>query len=520
MEVLMNSSTDLARSFIRYLIENGVSDFVLSPGSRNAPLSIALNEAFEKGLVDLHIKIDERGAAYFALGISKATDNYVAVICTSGTAAANFAPAALEALHGQNKLLLITADRPLRLRKTGANQTTNQVDIYQDIKSHDLNVFQPIDLIEGPVHLNLQFDEPLIPSENSNWLEGVSKNEIRKFGVKREKLSVTGNGLVIIGHDRGGFSSAEIENFAQNLPIISEDPLSFKSAIPHASIFLADEKVCDYLKPDYVLVIGRTTLSRSINSFINTATQQYIVDKRVKTIDTKRSGTKLFENLPELEVTDVAESYRRDLELASKNSNLTLTWSEQLFAQIFAKELPEESAVFVGSSRPIRDIEGFASPRSNISVFANRGLAGIDGNLSTVFGISEHFRETFAVIGDLTFLHDLTALIDPTKNNCKIFVVDNDGGGIFSTLPQSGVQGFERIFGTPHGKEIEKIIEGFGVAVEVIKGESDLLRAIAHKNTGLKIYLVKVPNREDMAQNLKAIYAKASSAVRIGFNLA
>ena len=100
----MSSSTDLARSYIRNLIENGVSNFVLSPGSRNAPLSIALNEAFEKGLVDLHIKIDERGAAYFALGISKATDNYVAVICTSGTAAANFAPAALEALHGQNKI--------------------------------------------------------------------------------------------------------------------------------------------------------------------------------------------------------------------------------------------------------------------------------------------------------------------------------------------------------------------------------------------------------------------------------
>lgn len=516
----MNSSTDLARSFIRYLIENGVSDFVLSPGSRNAPLSIALNEAFEKGLVDLHIKIDERGAAYFALGISKATDNYVAVICTSGTAAANFAPAALEALHGQNKLLLITADRPLRLRKTGANQTTNQVDLYQDIKSHDVSVFQPIDLIEGPVHLNLQFDEPLIPSDSSNWLDGINQKGIRKIESKKEKLSVSGNGLVIIGHDRGGFSATEIENFAQNLPIISEDPLSFISAIPHASIFLADERVRDYLKPDYVLVIGRTTLSRSINSFISLAQQQYIIDKRVKTIDTNRSGTKTFENLPELEVRDVSESYRRDFELASKNSNITLAWSEQLFAQIFAKELPEESAVFVGSSRPIRDIEGFASTRSNISVFANRGLAGIDGNLSTIFGISEQFQETFAVIGDLTFLHDLTALIDPTKNNCKIFVVDNNGGGIFSTLPQSGVQGFERIFGTPHGKEIEKIIEGFGVAVEVIKGESDLRRAITHRNSGLKIYIVKVPNREEMAKYLKDIYAKASSAVRIGFNLA
>ena len=115
----MNSSTKLAHSVIRDLIEVGVSNFVISPGSRNAPLLIALNEASEKQLIDLHVKIDERGAAFFALGIAKASNNYVAVICTSGTAAANFYPAALEALHSNSKLLIITADRPERLRKTG-----------------------------------------------------------------------------------------------------------------------------------------------------------------------------------------------------------------------------------------------------------------------------------------------------------------------------------------------------------------------------------------------------------------
>jgi len=142
----MNTSTNLARSYIKYLIENQISDFVLSPGSRNAPLSIALNEAAEKGLIDLHIKIDERGAAFFALGLSKATDKYVVVICTSGTAVANYLPAALESLHGQNKVLFLTADRPARLRKTGANQTTNQVDIFNGIKTHDLNTFEPVAL--------------------------------------------------------------------------------------------------------------------------------------------------------------------------------------------------------------------------------------------------------------------------------------------------------------------------------------------------------------------------------------
>ena len=516
----MSTSTDLARSFVKYLLEQGVTDFVISPGSRNAPLSIAINEAFDKGLLDMHIKIDERGAAYFALGICKATNNYVAVICTSGTAAANYLPAALEALHGMDRLLLITADRPARLRKTGANQTTNQVNIFQDIKSYDLSAFAPVELTNGPIHLNLQFDEPLLPSDNSNWLAGIQREENKKSEIKKENLVVSGNGIVVIGHDKGGFSPEEIVDFAQNLPIISEDPLSFKEAIAHSSIFLADEKVREFLKPDFVIVIGRTTLSRSINAFINIAEKQYVIDKRIQSVDKNRTGTKVFENLPTLEIQNISESYRRDLEIASKNSKLNLQWSEQLVAQILSKEVPDGAAFFVGSSRPIRDIEGFADSRAGVSIFANRGLAGIDGNLSTIFGISENFAETFGIVGDLTFLHDLSALVSPPKSNCKIFVIDNNGGGIFSTLPQAGVAGFEKIFGTPHGKKLEKIIEGFDVSVEAIKTESDLRRAISHKNSGLKIYVVKVPNREKMASNLKDIYAKASKAVRIGFNLA
>ena len=168
----MNSATTLAHSIIRKLIECGVSDFVLSPGSRNAPLSIALQEAAQKNLIELHVKIDERGAAFFALGLAKAADNYVAVICTSGTAAANFHPAALEALHSQSKLLIITADRPEKLRKTGANQTTNQVNLYQSIPTHDFAV--PIEIAHlltiGPVHLNPQFEEPLISENKIDWL--------------------------------------------------------------------------------------------------------------------------------------------------------------------------------------------------------------------------------------------------------------------------------------------------------------------------------------------------------------
>jgi 2-succinyl-5-enolpyruvyl-6-hydroxy-3-cyclohexene-1-carboxylate synthase len=267
-------------------------------------------------------------------------------------------------------------------------------------------------------------------------------------------------------------------------------------------------------------VIGRTTLSRSVNAFISEIKNQYVVDKLAGSINNKRTGTQIFENLPELDIQEVSENYRRDFELASRNSEVALDWSEQKFAEVFGSNIPNDAALFVGSSRPIRDIEGFAKSRSGIKVFANRGLAGIDGNLSTIFGIAEEYASTYAVVGDLTFLHDISALISPTKSDCRIFVINNGGGGIFSTLPQAGVNGFENVFGTPHNQDISQIISGFAISNEVIKGESDLKRAITHPNKGLKIYIVEVPSRDEMATKLKAVYAKASNAVRIGFNLA
>ena len=197
----MTTSTNLARATIRQLIESGVSDFVLSPGSRNAPLSIALHQAKEKGLIELHIKLDERGAGYFALGISKATDNYVAVICTSGTAVANYHPAVLEALHSGNKLLVITADRPERLRKTGANQTTDQVGIFKGVHTHDLTSPSQTELTGGPIHLNLQFDEPLLPSDESDWLIGLSVKPPAIQSANPKVLQATGNGVLVVGYD-------------------------------------------------------------------------------------------------------------------------------------------------------------------------------------------------------------------------------------------------------------------------------------------------------------------------------
>ena len=522
----VSSATDLARQTIRKLIEFGVSNFVISPGSRNAPLSIALQEAEQRGVIELHIKLDERGAAFYALGIAKATNQHVAVICTSGTAAANFHPALLEAWHASNKLIAITADRPERLRKTGANQTTDQVGMFPNIPAFDLVTGVNFELGNGPTHLNIQFDEPLLPKDKNDWLSGLHINPPKQITESTKTLSVSGNGVIVIGHDRGTLPASEIATFIKSsgLPIIAEDPLTFANSISHASAFLSDEVIRNYLKADYAIVIGRTTLSRSINSYLALADKTFVIDPRISTIDTKRTASQIFFALPKLEVSPLNPTWISDWneisKLASKIIDEDQSWSEQIALRTISAGIPEGSALFVGSSRPIRDVEAFAAPRSGIEVFANRGLAGIDGNLSTIFGISNNFERTYAVIGDLTFLHDLTALLSPASNNLTIFVIDNNGGGIFSTLPQAGVAGFEEIFATPQNQDLVKIISSFGIQVTKVKSTSDLNFALSQSSPGLNFVIVEVPNRDFMASNLMETYSRISNAVRIGLNLA
>ena len=194
------ASTELARKVIREFIEHGISDFVLSPGSRNAPLSIALHEASRRGLVNLHIRIDERTAAFFALGITKASGRPAALVCTSGTAVANYYPAFLEAFHSDLPLYILSADRPARLRQTGANQTTNQVHLFNCGRYFDGAHYEFH--ANGPTHINLEFDEPLITNDQSNWLDDLASDELlsEKF-VQVELVIPSGKGIVIAGHD-------------------------------------------------------------------------------------------------------------------------------------------------------------------------------------------------------------------------------------------------------------------------------------------------------------------------------
>ena len=168
----------------------------------------------------------------------------------------------------------------------------------------------------------------------------------------------------------------------------------------------------------------------------------------------------------------------------------------------------------------MRDIEAFAKPRSGVDTFANRGLAGIDGNISCAFGIAEKYERSYAIMGDITFLHDISAMVNPTAANLTVFVIDNNGGGIFSTLEQAGVDGFDKLFGTPHNMDLERVIHGFGGLVSKVKTDSDLLHILRHEAKGLNFVVVEVPDRTTNAAVLKETTQSLVSALRIGSNLA
>jgi 2-succinyl-5-enolpyruvyl-6-hydroxy-3-cyclohexene-1-carboxylate synthase len=374
-------------------------------------------------------------------------------------------------------------------------------------------------LQSGPVHLNIQFEEPLVGDKSDNWLNDLTITAPKVFDRKTPGTLYTKStrGVLVIGHDRGGLNADAVRRFAEELgwPVIAEDPLTFKNAISHASVFLTSKTIAEDLAPDTVVVIGRTTLSRSINSFIKMARKEIVIDPRMATVDSDRMANQKFLQLPKVEVqpadADYAEKWRKYSQRAMKMVAEISQWSEALIAREIGSAIPAGTSLFVSSSRPIRDLEGFAVARDGVETFANRGLAGIDGNISTALGIASQRKETIALLGDLGFLHDLTGLIHNEAINLKIFVINNDGGGIFSTLSQRGVDGFEDVFGTPHGKELAAIASAIGVPAKTISTQVELKAEIAAPIKGVSVVVVVAPDREANADFLKKVYSQVDS---------
>lgn len=548
---LVNPSTALAQVLVDELIRGGVRDAVVSPGSRSAALSLAFADADRDGRLRLHIQIDERSAAFLAVGIAKASGLPVPVVCTSGTAAANFHPAVLEASHTDTPIVLLTADRPNELRGTGANQTTNQINLF----GNAVRFFAEVGLPEkeigqvrywrslvsralasastGPVHLNLAFREPLLPDGDESWPESldgraeglpwttvldrgnVSVRDIEDLGITPKM-----NGVVLIGHAQGGFATDEVVGFASKLgwPVIAENPLSFAGAIPHASLFLSSSKIREALTPDVAIVIGQLGLSRSILSFAGLIQKLIVADRHSSWSDPIRAANIVVDSLPAIsdeffaacDYNDWPMQWRKNAERAGAIIGSTVAdWSEAFLARELAVLLPQDATLFVGSSRPVRDLEAFAVPRGDIEVFGNRGLAGIDGNVATSVGIAlSRTERTYAVMGDLTFLHDSNGLLCDSSVPLTIVVVDNNGGGIFNTLPQRGVENFELVFGTPQNRNLVEIAKAFGHDAIAVTNQSEFKDALLSKVDGLRVIVASMPDRETNASQIAAIHSQ------------
>ncbi|CAM4302649.1 2-succinyl-5-enolpyruvyl-6-hydroxy-3-cyclohexene-1-carboxylic-acid synthase [Nocardiopsis rhodophaea] len=501
----MNPSTALARVLVDELARCGLAEAVIAPGSRSTPLALAL--AAHPG-IRVHVRIDERSAAFLALGLARASRRAVALVCTSGTAAANFHPAVLEADQSEVPLLVLTADRPPELRGTGANQTVDQIKLFGSAA----RMFTEVGTAErlpgmvaywrslacrawaataaerpGPVHLNLAFRDPLIPDEpgcGDEWPEPLTGRADGRAWIERpapesEPAPATApsveRGVIVCGDGDYDPIPYLALSMATGWPLLAEPTSNARraEAVSTYRELLASPRFVTEHEPELVVSVGRPGLSRQLLAYLRRARRHIVVGDALSFADPVRTATDVVPSLvpPPDATPDTAWSRSwQDAETAARAAIDALldgeeALSEPRLARDLAAHLPNGALLFAGSSMPIRDLDAAMSARCGARVIGNRGVSGIDGTVSTAIGAAlAHQRDGggpgFALIGDLALLHDQNGLVigaDEARPDLAVVVVNNDGGGIFSGLEQAGHPDFERVFGTPHGVSMERV---------------------------------------------------------------
>ena len=518
------SSTDTARAVVTALIEAGVTEIVVAPGSRNAPLSFASYDAAAAGLVRLHTRIDERTAGFLGLGLTR-NGHRAAVICTSGTGVANLHPAILEAAHSEVALVVVTADRPARLRGTGANQTTDQVGVFGPlVATQDATASYDL-LTTGPVHLNVPLDEPLVPDDR--WAPDVAPGPVVQR--MRPALHVTlpsGPRTVVVAGDDAGPPARVLAETA-HWPLLAEPSSGSRTgdnAIRTYRLLLGSDLA---ERIERVVVCGHPTLSRPVSRLLARAD--------VHVIDTPSAGVWAERPFPVDEwlpvVPGVAaaddpawlEQWRTADRAVARQLDALLAAEPDLtpheVAGVVAGALPEGGLLVVGASSPIRDLD-LMVPRYRVGarrkVIANRGLAGIDGTVSTAIGAAlarPSSSRALALMGDVTFLHDANGLVigsgEPVPD-LTIVVVNDDGGSIFTMLEQGAgeyAEQYERLFGTPHGVDLANLCAATRTPHLRVTSRPELEQALASPNGGIEVVevVVRRDNRRSLDERIRAL---------------
>ena len=514
----------VARSLIMALLAHGVTDAVLAPGSRSGPLALALAAADEQGLVRLHVRVDEREAGFLALGLAKSSRRMVPVVTTSGTAVANLHPAMLEALHSGVQLLAVTADRPARLRATGANQTTDQREIFPGIEFVDR-----VEAVRGaPAHLNLELDEPLIEPIEWDFPQNASVSSASEAG---ESLSIpVGPRTVVLAGDDAK-QPARILAREAGWPLLAEPSSGSRNgeALVAYRLLLQHSRLAGQI--ERVISFGHATLSRPVTQLLSRNDIEIVHVGDQTTFPVPAGPNVRFVDEVTAEGADEPawlESWLDADRAACAAIDATLQQQSPAgatpydVARIVSEAVPPRGLLFIGSSNPIRDLDLVARPYpvgEQRLVIANRGLAGIDGVLSSALGaaLGRESSKAIAYVGDLTFLHGSNGLLigpDEPRPDLTIVIASDDGGSIFSTLEQGGPEyagTFERVYATPTGASIGALCSGYGVPHQVA-APAELAAALDEQTTGVRVLEVPLSrdDRRDLAHRI-------STAVREAF---
>ncbi len=525
-----------ARTLVDEWARGGVEVAAVSPGSRSTPLALAL---LSDPRIRVEVFLDERSAAFFAVGVGRASGRPAVVLCTSGTAAANFHPAVLEALHGRVPLVVATADRPPELRDTGAGQATDQIKLYGasvrwfcEVGTAEVDdptywrsvaarsVAEASGPPAGPVHLNLAFREPLVPAGENvavgegrpgrrPWVTtavGPALPDDDEVDGLAAAVAAAPRGLLVAGWG-AGVSADVVGRFAAaaGWPVLA-DAISGVRTGPHAvstyDALLRVPAVAERLRPDLVVHVGAPLTGKVATAWLDAGVPRVVVDPERAWLDPHRGASERVVADPAAlldALADRLEGYGS----ASRSSWLTAwldaeataraaidgwldtddTPSEARVARDLVDCLPDGASLVVGSSMPVRDVESFARPRGGVRFHSNRGVNGIDGFVSTVLGVAAGGdRPVVALCGDLTFLHDGGGLLEAAGRDLDavLVVVDNRGGGIFSFLPQAALPSaqFETLWGTPHHLDLAALCGVHGIPAIRVERASDLAPAV------------------------------------------
>lgn len=501
----------------------GVQEVVISPGSRSTPLAYAFAALDD---FTVYRQIDERSAGFFALGLAKASKNPVVLLCTSGTAASNYYPAITEAHYARVPLIAITADRPHELREVGAPQAINQIEMFGNhvkwsidfplaednevvhsfIERHvQRGVSTALTAPKGPIHFNVPFREPLLIDldlalplatftrymPGKMMLDDVLKQELKNLLTRAEK------GILIVGEVAEGFDKQSFWRFAEalNWPVLC-DPLSnLRTEVPASCMdlcidqydaLLKSEAFGDAVVPDTVLRFGAQPVSKPLSLYLQKyrPAQYIVIDEdpafrdslSVVTHHIQSSVDAIFSVIVEHERSETTKKWIEANRLFTEmiQTHASNADDEGAYAHLLFKNLADGIDLISGSSMPIRDVDTFFTKTTKaIQIFANRGTNGIDGVVSTALGIQAHRkRPAYLLIGDLSFLHDVNGLIATRfmETDLTIVIMNNDGGGIFSYLPQASIEShYEDLFGTPTGLRFEHIAAMYGAEYSAVE---------------------------------------------------